>query len=132
MLKHIILLLSILTTTYFCQDNIYAQKHGANIDSILQKMHVSAEYYEANTPDFEAEMYIKGTLHVQKRNAILRIIPYFRKIDKHKDQYFVELSSNFSYTRPNIYTQTFNAISTNSKDIISHIEGNVLPYIKGN
>lgn len=115
-----------------CINYVNAQKYGKNIDSILNKMYIQANYYEKNTPNFEAEMDIRSTLDVQKQNIILKAIPFLRKIDKNTKQYFIELSSTLSYTQPNIYNQNFKSISTNSNDILDYMESTILPYVKGN
>ncbi|MEG0517716.1 MAG: DUF5686 family protein [Bacteroidales bacterium] len=115
-----------------CINYVNAQKRGKNIDSILNKMYIQANYYEKNTPNFEAEMDIRGTLDVKKQNIILKAIPFLRKIDKNTKQYFIELSSTLSYTQPNIYNQNFKSISTNSNDILDYMESTILPYVKGN
>lgn len=129
--KHTVFIISTLVFLS-CTNYINAQKYGKNIDSILNKMCIQADYYEKHTPNFEAEIDIKGTFDVQKRNVILKAIPFLRKIDKNTKQYFAEISSTLSYTQPNIYNQNFRAISTNSGDILDYIESNILPYVKGN
>lgn len=128
--KPFIHLLILCTLLYI--NNVYAQEYTNNVDTILQRMNISAKYYETNTPNFEAEMYIKGNLDVQKRNIFLKMIPYLWKIDKDQDQYFIELSSNFSHTYPNIYNQTFHAINASHPGIKKYIETTVLPYLQGN
>lgn len=128
-LPYILFLFSINHTAYA---RGYLQGYNKNIDTILHKMRVAAGFYEKNTPNFEAEMYIKGNLDVKKRNIIIKGLPYLKKLDKNKDKYFFELSSNFSHTYPNIYNQTFNAVKSNYKAARQYIENTVLPYIHGN
>lgn len=126
--KIIILLLFILSIS-----NINAKdKKNSKLDSILTNLSSNAYLLQQNSPNYEAELYIKGTLSIIKRNILLKTIPYCNQIPKNKDFYFIETWGSLLYTAPDKYSQTIKHFNSNHKAIKQYLENVVLPHIQGN
>ena len=91
------------------------EKKNSKLDSIITYLSSNANLLQHNTQNYEAELYIKGTINVIKRNILLKSIPYCSQIPKNKDLYFIETWGTLLYTAPYKYTQTINHFNSNNK-----------------
>lgn len=78
-------------------------------DSILDHVMTYSPFYQTIVDDFKAELYIKGKVHVKKRNFIIRYVPSMFRLQKGVRDYLLETSSDLHFTAPNIYDQKVKA-----------------------
>lgn len=108
-------------------------------DSIISRMHSSAESYMDYIQEYHAKVYVKAQLDVIKKNRAFRYIPGLFRAGKHNNRYFAETLSDLHFTAPAIYDRKVKAFSGTLKDT-HHIPGltgyfhiNVYrPYLIGN
>ena len=74
-------------------------------DSILNNVMTFAPFYEKLVTDYRADLYIKGTMDIKRKNFILRYVPSMFRLQKGVRQYMVETYSDLHFTAPNIYDQ---------------------------
>lgn len=104
-----------------------------NVDSIVTAVIENARVYSLHTPDYEANLFIKASIDVLERGPLLKLIPYLKRIDDGKDNYYAEFIGALTFTNPNIYNQNLYSISTNKKNFVEdHIETIVSPNIRLN
>ena len=68
-----------------------------------------APFYEKLVTDYRADLYIKGTMDIKRKNFILRYVPSMFRLQKGVRQYMVETYSDLHFTAPNIYDQKVKA-----------------------
>ena len=78
-------------------------------DSILNNVMTFAPFYEKLVTDYRADLYIKGTMDIKRKNFILRYVPSMFRLQKGVRQYMVETYSDLHFTAPNIYDQKVKA-----------------------
>jgi hypothetical protein len=87
-----------------------------NVDSIMQKVRFYAPLYESIIDSYKAELYIKGTVNLQRHNQILKFMPTMFRTKKSVREYVMETYSDLNFTAPDIYNQKVKAaIGTSSK-----------------
>ena len=101
-------------------------------DSILQRIFLYARAYSEQVRSYEAELYLKGVMHVHNRNRIIRYVPSMFRFEKGVNDYIHESISDLHYTSPNIYDRKVRAVSTtlpgdNSRffDILDYLKFNI-------
>lgn len=106
-------------------------RQPVSIDSILNNMLRFAPSYERAVSEYRAELYIKGELHVKKKNALFRYLPVTFRPQKGVRDYLTESYSSLHYTAPNIYDQKImGSIGTASGG--RRFEGMMLEYFHVN
>ena len=78
-------------------------------DSIMDKVIFFAPLYERIVDSYNAELYIKGHIHIKKQNKLLRFIPTMFRIRKGEKEYLMETYNELSFTAPDIYDQKVTA-----------------------
>lgn len=78
-------------------------------DSIMTLVIKFASLYESLVTDYRAELYVKGKMHVRKRNQIARFVPSMFRPKKGIRDYIYETYSELHYTAPNIYDRKLTA-----------------------
>lgn len=68
-----------------------------------------APFYESVVTDYKADLYIKGTMNIKRKNLILRYVPSMFKMQKGVRQYIIESFSDLHFTAPGIYDQKIKA-----------------------
>lgn len=101
------------------------------VDSVMHNVHHFAPTYEKVVGDYKADLYIKGTVHVKKRNHLIRYIPSLFKMKKGVDFYILETMSDLHYSYPNIYDQKVKA-SQGTIPANSDYEATMLQYFRVN
>ena len=81
------------------------QKETHLVDSIVQNVMKFAPCYGQLVKEYRANLYIKGKLHVKKKNLMFRYLPSLFRLRKGVREYIAESSSELHYTFPNIYDQ---------------------------
>ncbi|MDE5711527.1 MAG: hypothetical protein K2I27_10530, partial [Bacteroides sp.] len=84
-------------------------KYASVADSIMEKVIFFAPFYERIVESYKAELYIKGRVHIHKKNHLLRYIPSMFRPQKGVDEYMMETYNDLHFTAPNIYDQKVKA-----------------------
>lgn len=84
---------------------------GLDIDSILDKIILLAPLHDKLIDDYTAEIYIKGKVHIRKKNLMMRYLPSMFRPKKGVRDYVLETYSDIHYTAPGIYDHKLKAIS---------------------
>lgn len=84
-------------------------------DSLMRHVYSFAEYNSRIVDQYRAELYIKGRLHVAKKNFGLRYVPHMFRFEKGVSDYFMESLSDVHYTAPDVYDRKIRAFSTTFK-----------------
>ena len=69
-------------------------------DSILEKMYSSASIYSEEVKGYKANLYLKGTITVHKKNRIIKYVPSMFKLEDSISNYMHESISELKYTAP--------------------------------
>ena len=72
-------------------------------DSIFRLMSSKALSYDTLVSEFTAELYMKSTVNVRKKNLLLQLVPAMFKMQKGVSEYISEGISTVHYTAPRIY-----------------------------
>ena len=81
-------------------------------DSLLRNVFQFAPFYSKIIDEYSADLYIKGGLHVHKRNYLLRYVPSMFRFEKGINDYIIESISEIHYTAPNTYDRKIKAMSS--------------------
>lgn len=87
-------------------------RHGDRLvsaDSIMEKVVFFAPLYERIVDSYNAELYIKGHIHIRKQNRLMRYIPTLFRMRKGEKEYLMETYNELSFTAPDIYDQKVTA-----------------------
>lgn len=102
-----------------------------SVDSILDNIQKFAPAYRRVVSDYRADLYIKGELRVEKKNAFYRYIPVTFRLQKGVREYLTESYSDLHFTSPNIYDHKVKgSIGTASGG--RRFEGMMLEYFRVN
>ncbi|MDR1003658.1 MAG: DUF5686 family protein [Prevotellaceae bacterium] len=75
-----------------------------------------APLYESIIDGYKAELYVKSTVNLQRRNQILKFMPTMFRTKRQVREYVMETYSDLHFTAPDIYNQKVQAaIGTSSK-----------------
>lgn len=78
-------------------------------DSIMERVIFFAPLYESVVDNYKAELYVKGRIHIRKKNRLLQFIPSMFKLQKGVKEYMMETYSDLHFTAPNLYDQKITA-----------------------
>lgn len=84
-------------------------------DSLMKHVYSYADYNSRIVDQYRAQLYMKGRLHVAKKNLGLRYVPHMFRFEKGVTDYFMESLSEVHYTAPDIYDRKITAFSTTFK-----------------
>ena len=87
------------------------EKRDVYGDSIMALVLDRAIMYQKYIRSYEANVYIKGTSDVLKKNMLLRFAPDFLTVDKKNDNILLETMVELSYKEPNLFTQKIIALN---------------------
>lgn len=82
-------------------------------DSVMKKVIGKAAEYENMAFEYEAEVYVKGTSDVLKRNFLFRFAPKVIPVDRKNRNNIFELVTNLKYRSPNNFVHNFEAVNGN-------------------
>ena len=103
------------------------------LSTLLDSLRSNAVRYRNLSPDFEAGIYVSGSVDVLSRGRFNEYIPILNWLDEDKDNYYAEFIGELTFTNPNIYNHSLYSISTNKERFIDeHIETIVAPSIRLN
>ena len=94
-----------------CTLTAQARKHWNAADSLVEKIREVAPTYAAAISEYEAELYVKGDLHVDKKNVLLHSLPHMFHLRKGVRDYVVESYHDLHYTAPDIYDDKMRGFS---------------------
>lgn len=113
-------------------DKLYFHGKPELPDSILTNVIFFAPFYKDIIEEYEADMYVKGKMHVGRQNHLIRIVPSMFHLDKHVKDYIVESVNELNYTAPDIHDLKVKAVSGtipkyrgNMKEIQEYFKVNV-------
>ena len=86
-------------------------------DSIMRKVIRNSDMYGGYVKEYDAQVYVKGTSEVLKRNILTLFAPDYFFIDKKKDQTILEAITQVHYNAPNLFSQEIKAISGTIRNI---------------
>nr|WP_321437888.1 DUF5686 family protein [uncultured Bacteroides sp.] len=101
------------------------------VDSILNNILRSSAKYEKIVESYDAELYIKKSMQVKKKNFLLHFAPLTLKGDKRIKNNITESLSELHFSAPNIYDQKVKALYGNSPHLYGPSEI-ISPYFKVN
>ena len=78
-------------------------------DSILQNIFQVSPLYSKIIDEYEAELYMKGSVKVHKQNRLIKYVPSMFRLEKGVRNYIVESISDLHYTAPDIYERKVKA-----------------------
>jgi hypothetical protein len=103
----------------------------ACVDTIVDNAIKNAPRYADMVHDYHSDLYVKGRMHVRKKNLLVRFVPSMFRLKKGVKEYLVESHSDLHFTAPNIYDQKVKAVY-GTVDKYRGIEGDVLNYFHVN
>lgn len=100
---------------------------------LLDSLRSNALRYRDISPDYDASIYIKGSVDVLSRGWLNDYIPILNRLERGEDNYYAEFIGGLTFTNPNIFNHSLYSISTNkSRFVEEHIESIVVPCIQLN
>ena len=85
------------------------EKDQISVDSIVRQAMFYAPFYEKLVREYHADLYIKGRLHIPKKNFGFKFLPKMFRLQKGVNEYVIESMSDLHYTAPDIYDQKVKA-----------------------
>ncbi|GHT72965.1 hypothetical protein AGMMS50262_03190 [Bacteroidia bacterium] len=127
------LLYRIVTGIYFLVYPVFlfSQNPLNKADSIIAEALKHRDLYGKYIQEYDAQMYIKGSTHVMKKNKLSKFAPDFLYLDKKRNNSFVEALVDVHYTRPHFFTQKIEALNGN-KLHAGDIRDRVMPFLNSN
>lgn len=108
------------------KSNNVEKRHEAS-DSIINNVLHFSSMYEKMVESYNAQLYIKSTKVIKKKNWLLRFAPSMFNGDGKTKEYITESQNELHYTAPNIYDQKMKALTGNS-DHLRGISSEILQY----
>ena len=93
-------------------DRVYERQMTAVSDTILKSIFQFSSLYSKVIDEYKADMYMKGTMKVHKKNRLIRYIPSMFRLVDGVDEYIIESISEMHYTAPDIYNRKVKAVSS--------------------
>lgn len=87
---------------YGITSNAINVHNNFSADSVMQHVFNSSHLYNHIVKKYNAQLYIKTTMNIRKRNFALQYIPYLYRTD-HRRRYIMESMNELHYTAPDIY-----------------------------
>jgi hypothetical protein len=94
--------------------SIGMKEHHTLVDSILCKVMHNSSRYEKIIESYDAELYIKRSMQIKKKNLLLRFAPFTLRGDKKVKNSITESLNELHYSAPNVYNQKVKALNGNS------------------
>jgi hypothetical protein len=119
---------------FFCVFLVFHAKAKEPYDKagdILLKMFEYQEYYGKYIDEFDADVYIKGTGYVNKKNILSRYAPDFLYLDKRGKNTFVESIIKVHFKQPDFFSHRIVAIA-GAKVNINDIRERVIQFLSNN
>ena len=85
-------------------------------DSLMSRVILCAPTYAKAVAAYKSNIYIKGYLHVPKRNFLLRFWPSIFRLSKGVREYMMEAYGDLRYTAPGQYDHKVTAVSGTTSD----------------
>jgi len=96
------------------EESIGMKRHPTLVDSILDNIMLSSSKYEKIVESYDADLYIKRSMQVKKKNFLLRFAPFTLRADKKVKNTITESLNELHFSAPNIYNQKVKALNGNS------------------
>lgn len=90
-------------------DNFHRSKFLTVTDSVINQAQKKAVYYRHQVNEYKAQIYLKGTVELNKKNFLLRYVPFMFRFEQGEKYYVMESVSNLHYTAPHFYEQKITA-----------------------
>ena len=84
---------------------LQARRNWTLADSLVEQVRERAPRYAKTVSEYRAQLYVKGDLHVDRKNMLLQALPHMFHLQKGVRDYVVESHSDLHYTAPDIYDE---------------------------
>lgn len=111
--------------------SIGMKKHPKLVDSILDNVLLYSSKYEKIIAGYDAELYLKRSMQIKKKNFLLRFAPSTLRTYRNVKHTITESLSEFHYSAPNVYDMRIKAMNGNTSRLSGPSEL-ILPYFKVN
>jgi len=111
--------------------SIGMKKHPKLVDSILDNVLLYSSKYEKIIAGYDAELYLKRSMQIKKKNFLLRFAPSTLRTNRNVKHTITESLSEFHYSAPNVYDMRIKAMNGNTSRLSGPSEL-ILPYFKVN
>lgn len=81
------------------------------MDSLLHVACIKGRQTLADIKEYDAKLYVRCRLNVNKRNALMKLVPSMFKFRAGQNSYIAETNNELHYTAPNIYDRKINEIT---------------------
>ena len=98
--------------------SVFSQNSEENkADSIILELLKQRKIYEHYIEEYNAQLYLKGSIEVEKKNELFQYAPDFFYLTKNKDYSFVESIIEINYKDPGYFDQNIIAINGNKVNV---------------
>lgn len=93
--------------------SLAAKENGKQrmMDSLLHSACVKGQQAFADIKSYDARLYVRCRMSVNKRNILIRLVPSMFKFQSGKNSYIAETNNELHYTAPHIYDRKINEIA---------------------
>ena len=110
------------------EDGKHPEQLQTLADSVMERVIFFAPFYEKIIEEYRAQLYIKGTVEILKKNHLMRYIPTMFRLRKGVKKYMMETHNDLHFTAPDIYDQKVKAaIGTSSE--MWELDGRLPEYL---
>jgi len=95
-------------------------------DTIIDKMFQNREFFRDNIDEYNALVYIKGGIDIEKRNLLYRFAPDFLYMER---EAFGEMEVDMRYKAPQFFTQRIKTVS-NPRTARYDVEDRLMQYLQ--
>lgn len=120
----------------FMPIGIYGSGLSVNVDSLMTQLLHNSFVYQHLVSRYDATLYTCATMHVRRRNFLLRYLPFVYNTD-HRRHYIMESLNDLQFTAPDLYDcevrglmGTVNSFHGVNQTAISYFHLNIFaPYL---
>jgi hypothetical protein len=108
-----------------------AQDSDPKAYPIIQNTIEARSNHEKFIKNYQAEVYIKGSTQVKKRNALYPYAPSLLYLDRHGNSRLIECLINIQYRSPTVFSHEMKAIN-GRQTAANDIQNRILPFLDVN
>ncbi len=84
---------------------VRAEQRSRVLKEVMKGVRKYSPHYAHQVKDYKGQMYVKGAVNIDKKNQLLRFVPFMFRLKKDTKHYVMESMSNLHYTYPDVYDQ---------------------------
>ncbi len=84
---------------------VLAAQRSKVLTDLMTGVRKYSPHYAHQVKEYKGQMYVKGTVNVDKMNQLLRFVPFMFRLKKDTRHYVMESMSSLHYTYPDVYDQ---------------------------